>query len=240
VLRGDEVGALLADHILRRTDADPDAGRRLVVSSLVSSQLLAGIAAAHGVTHRETLTGFKWIMRAVAALPDHRFVFGYEEALGYAVTDAVRDKDGVSAAVTFVEMVADLAAAGETVTGRLEQLALAHGRHLTGQVTLRFDDPAALSTTMAALRRDLPSRLGDVAVAASDDLLHGDGRGGPGADIVRLWLADGSRVIVRPSGTEPKVKCYLEVVGEPGEPAATTAGRLATLDAAVRKHLGVR
>ena len=146
----------------------------------------------------------------------------------------MRDKDGISAAVTFAELVADLAAAGETVADRLEKLALAHGRHLTGQVTLRFDDPAGLSATMTALRRDLPDRIGDVPVASSDDLLGGDGHGGPGADIVRLWLADGSRVIVRPSGTEPKVKCYLEVVGGPGEPAADTAARLAALDAAVR------
>ena len=101
-------------------------------------------------------------------------------------------------------------------------------------MTLRFDDPAGLSATMTALRRDLPDRIGDVPVASSDDLLGGDGHGGPGADIVRLWLADGSRVIIRPSGTEPKVKCYLEVVGGPGEAAADTAARLAALDAAVR------
>jgi phosphomannomutase len=147
------------------------------------------------------------------------------------VTDAVRDKDGVSAAVAFVELVADLAAGHETVLDRLEDLALAHGRHLTGQVSLRYDDPAALAAAMGAVRADLPTVLGAVPVIASDDLLD------TGADIVRLWLEDGSRVIIRPSGTEPKIKCYLEVVGEPGEPASATAGRLATLDAAVRSRL---
>lgn len=193
MLRGDETGVLLGSHVLSTVDK-PDP---LVASTIVSSSLLSHVAAAHGARHVETLTGFKWLMRAGDGL-----VFAYEEALGVSVDpDHVRDKDGISAAVVACDMAATLKASGRTLLDVLDDLATAHGVHLTDQVSLRFDDVSAMPRLVAGLRADPPAELCGVPVTQD----------GPAPDILRL-RGEGLRVVVRPSGTEPKVKAYLEVV----------------------------
>lgn len=205
MLTGDEVGVLLGAQRLAETSG-PD---RMVASSLVSSSMLGRLAEAAGVAHHETLTGFKWIMRAEADHPGERLVFGYEEALGYAVSPAVRDKDGITAAVAIVRLAGRLAADGALLTERLDELVRRHGVHATGQVGVRFDDdPGAAGEVMAALRAARPAELAGSAVVSCDDLLDHD----PPSDILRWRTAAADRVIVRPSGTEAKLKCYLEVV----------------------------
>jgi phosphomannomutase len=209
-LSGDELGAILAEHILSTTTGDD----RLVVTTVVSSSLLCKQAKAHGAHCSETLTGFKWVVRPALEDPRLRFVFGYEEALGYAVNDVVRDKDGIAAAVVFLEALASLRRRGLDVPGMLETMAATYGRHLTAQVSVRVDGPAAqdrLAARMAALRATPPHELGDRRVLSSTDYLEGAG-GLPPADMVRLDLEGGGRVMLRPSGTEPKLKAYVEVV----------------------------
>jgi phosphomannomutase len=201
VLSGNDVGALLGAHILRHTHGDD----RVVARSIVSSRLLDRIAADAGVPARTTLTGFKWVSRSGDA--DHRrLVFGFEEALGYAVTPEVRDKDGITAALA----VADLAARG-SLQDELDALAQRYGRYETAQWSARFENAAGASVFTAELRRDPPTELAGVPVVRTTDYLHGvDGL--PPADLLVLDLADDSRVLLRPSGTEPKVKCYFEVI----------------------------
>jgi phosphomannomutase len=216
VLTGDEIGVLLADHTLRHTEGDD----RLVACTVVSSRLLGLLAAEAGVHHATTLTGFKWIVRPALAHPEWDFVFGYEEALGYLVGDVVRDKDGVGAAVVFAELVAELAAEGRTVTDRLDDLARRHGLHATVQVAIRFGDRATglprMAETMARVRATPPTELAGVSVEEVTDLAEGSAELPP-ADVVVLELVDGGRVALRPSGTEPKLKAYLEVVVPVGE-----------------------
>jgi len=200
MLTGDEVGVLLGWHLLRR------GARGTFANSIVSSSMLGRICAAHGQPHTETLTGFKWITRA----PGLRY--GYEEALGYCCDpDGVKDKDGVTAALLVAEIAAEQKAAGRTLLDALDDLAREHGVHATGQVSVRVEDLARITDTMARLRSSPPTILGGRDVLAVDDLLRPDGPLPP-TDGLRLRLADRARVIVRPSGTEPKVKCYLEVV----------------------------
>lgn len=200
MLTGDEVGVLLGWHLLRR------GARGTFANSIVSSSMLGRICAAHGQPHTETLTGFKWITRA----PGLRY--GYEEALGYCCDpDGVKDKDGVTAALLVAEIAAEQKAAGWTLLDALDDLAREHGVHATGQVSVRVEDLARITDTMARLRSSPPTTLGGRDVLAVDDLLRPDGPLPP-TDGLRLRLADRARVIVRPSGTEPKVKCYLEVV----------------------------
>jgi phosphomannomutase len=208
-LTGDEIGALLADHVLRNTTGDD----RLVVTTVVSSRLLGRMAARHGVHFAETLTGFKWISRPAIEHPEWQFVFGYEEALGYLVGDAVRDKDGIGAALAFAGLVADLKTRDQTVHDRLAALAEEHGLHATRPLTLRFEGEDGLATIvrlMEAVRADPPSELGGLAVRSVRDLL--DDPDLPPTDALLFDLAGGARVVMRPSGTEPKLKCYLEVV----------------------------
>ncbi|MEP6599751.1 MAG: phospho-sugar mutase [Actinomycetota bacterium] len=208
-LRGDELGVLLADALMRR------GVRGTYATTIVSSSLLQAMAARHGVGYAETLTGFKWIARAA---PD--LVFGYEEALGYAIApDLVRDKDGISAALLVAELAATLQAAGSSLTHRLDELADEYGRYATDQLSFRVDDPAIIAAAMTRLRADPPRSLLAEPVEVADLL--------PAADVVRLSFA-GGRVVVRPSGTEPKLKAYLEVVVADG--SATEADhRLARL-----------
>jgi phosphomannomutase len=202
MLRGDEVGALLAQHLIRR---DPELTGTFA-TSIVSSSLLGKIAAAHGLGYQETLTGFKWISR----VPGLRF--GYEEALGYCVDpDFVRDKDGVSAAILVAELAAVLKAEGRSLTDLLDDLARDYGLHATDQLSARFDDLADIDAAMARLRKEPPTALGGRDVTDVEDLTVGV-RGLPPTDGLCYHLVGGCRVIVRPSGTEPKVKCYLEVV----------------------------
>ena len=194
MLTGDETGVLLADHLLRHGAVSGAVDDPLVATTVVSSSMLAAVAAAHGARYAETLTGFKWIVRGGRGL-----VYGYEEALGYCVDpDAVRDKDGIAACLLAADLAALLRAAGSTLADRLDELAVAHGVHRTEGRSLRMD-PGAGDAVVARLRDAPPSGW-------DTDL--------PAPDVLRLRRT-GSRVVVRPSGTEPKLKAYLEVVVHP-------------------------
>lgn len=233
MLRGDEVGALLAQHLLGH-------GKQGVYAqSIVSSSLLGKMAAAAGQPHQETLTGFKWIGR----IPG--LAFGYEEALGYCVDpDHVKDKDGVSAILLVLELAATVKAQGRTLRDVLDDIAREHGLHATDQLSVRFTDLAEIPATMRRLRESPPASFGGLAVERVDDLSVGTADLPP-TDGLRYALADHARVIVRPSGTEPKVKCYLEVVvpveDEGGVDAAriAAAGRLDAIRADVQKAAGL-
>ncbi|HEY3007327.1 MAG TPA: phospho-sugar mutase [Micromonosporaceae bacterium] len=216
MLRGDEVGVLLADHLMRR------GARGLYATTIVSSSLLKAVCAARGRPYDETLTGFKWIVRARG----DDLVFGYEEALGYCVApDLVRDKDGVTAALLVAELAAGLRAELRTLADRLDELAAEFGVYATDQLSVRVDDLSEIDAAMAHLRADPPAALLDEPVTSTDDLQ-------PDADV--LILRTGAvRVVVRPSGTEPKLKAYLEVV-EPvtdGDVAAARERAAASLRA---------
>jgi phosphomannomutase len=233
MLRGDEVGALLGHHLLRSGRAGTYA------NSIVSSSLLGKMAAAAGQPHEETLTGFKWIARAAG------LAFGYEEALGYCVDpEHVKDKDGVSALLLVCEIAAAAKAEGRTLDDILDDIAAEHGLHATDQLSVRFDDLAAIPATMQRLRESPPASLGGLPVERIDDLSQGS-PSLPATDGLRFALAGGARVIVRPSGTEPKVKCYLEVVvhvdPEDGVGAAriAAAGRLDAIKGDLRLAAGL-
>lgn len=200
MLRGDEVGALLAHHLLAR-------GREgTYAASIVSSSLLGKMAAAAGQPYVETLTGFKWIGRVEG------LAFGYEEALGYCCDpDHVKDKDGVSALLLLCELAARTKAEGRTLVDVLDDLARQHGLHATDQVSVRVADLSLISAAMERLRATPPTALGGLEVQRVDDLSLGSADLPP-TDGLRFTLADDARVVVRPSGTEPKLKCYLEVV----------------------------
>lgn len=237
MLTGDEVGALLADHLLRRSRAGNE---RMVANTVVSSRLLGRIAAAHAVEHVETLTGFKWLMRAAAERPGHHPVLSYEEALGYAVGDVVRDKDGISAALIVAELVSDLQGEGRSLLDLLDDLHRAHGVHVTGQRSIRFESrgesTSVMRTATDRLRAEPPQRLAGLDVRAITDLAAGTETLQP-TDALVLDLV-GARVVVRPSGTEPKLKIYGEVFGptgsDPGPESIEARKRLnAVLDEAV-------
>jgi phosphomannomutase len=230
MLRGDEVGALLGSHLLERGAGE--APGVVFANSIVSSRLLSAMCRAAGVAHEETLTGFKWIGRVEGLR------YGYEEALGYCVDpEHVRDKDGVSAALLVAELAATLKARGRTLGDRLDDLARAHGVHATDAFSVRVSDLALIGTLMARLRDEPRDAIAGVGVERLDDLASGAG-GLPPTDGLRWYLADGSRVIVRPSGTEPKLKVYLEVV-EPvaGEDLRGARERAAERLTAIRSDL---
>jgi phosphomannomutase len=222
MLRGDEVGALLAHHLLTTGHTGTYA------CSIVSSSLLQKMATAAGQPFAETLTGFKWISKVDG------LVFGYEEALGYCVDpEHVKDKDGVSALLLLCELAAMQKARGRSLVDVLDDLALAHGLHATDQLSVRVTDLTRIAAAMDQLRSAPPTSLGGLRVESVDDLARGDG-GLPPTDGLRYRLADGARVIVRPSGTEPKLKCYLEVVVPVDAEAGVDAARIsaaARLDA---------
>jgi phosphomannomutase len=226
MLRGDDVGVLLADHLMRRGVT----GR--YATTIVSSSLLKALCAARGQPYGETLTGFKWIVRAG---PD--LVYGYEEALGYCVApDLVRDKDGMTAALLVCELAAQLKAAGRTLTDRLDDLAREFGVYATDQLSVRVTDLADITRAMARIRRHPPAALLDEPVSDTDDLL-------PDADVLTL-RTPGARAVVRPSGTEPKLKAYLEVIEAVPDgdiPAARerAAAGLAALRAEIAGALGL-
>ncbi|MFG3553216.1 phospho-sugar mutase [Micromonospora sp. NPDC047557] len=197
MLRGDEVGVLLADHLMRRGVTG------LYATTIVSSSLLRAMCAARGLPYDETLTGFKWIVRAGGGSAP--LVFGYEEALGYCVApEHVRDKDGITAALTVAELAAGLKAQGRTLTDRLDELAAEFGVHHTDQLSARVDDLREIADAMARIRAATPTTLLGQPVDSVRDLL-------PESDVVILRTAS-ARVVIRPSGTEPKLKAYLEVV----------------------------
>jgi phosphomannomutase len=196
MLRGDEVGILLADHLMRRGT------RGLYATTIVSSSLLRAVCAARGMPYDETLTGFKWIVRAGG---DQPLVFGYEEALGYCVApELVRDKDGITAALLIAELAAGLKAEWRTLGDRLDEIAAEFGVYATDQLSVRVDAPTEIQSIMDRVRTRPPTSLLDEPVTSTEDLL-------PNADVVILRTAS-ARVVVRPSGTEPKLKAYLEVV----------------------------
>jgi phosphomannomutase len=196
MLRGDEVGILLADHLMRRGT------RGLYATTIVSSSLLRAVCAARGMAYDETLTGFKWIVRARG---DRPLVFGYEEALGYCVApELVRDKDGITAALLIAELAAGLKAEWRTLGDRLDEIAAEFGVYATDQLSVRVDAPAEIESIMERVRTRPPTSLLDEPVTSIEDLL-------PDADVIILRTAS-ARVVVRPSGTEPKLKAYLEVV----------------------------
>ncbi|KRD16837.1 phosphomannomutase [Mycobacterium sp. Root265] len=210
MLTGDETGWLLGDYLLSLL-TDPSSA--LVASTVVSSRMLATIAADYGAQHAETLTGFKWLARATA--PGAALLYAYEEAIGHCVDpDAVRDKDGISAAVMVCDLVAALRSRGRTVADALDDLARRHGVHLTSAVSRRVQDAAE---AMAALRADPPATLAGIAVSL-DDL--GQRRGLHRTDAL-VFTGDDIRVVVRPSGTEPKLKSYIEVRRAPTDDLAT-------------------
>jgi phosphomannomutase len=200
MLTGDQVGALLADFMLRRGHEGTYG------ASIVSSDLLGRQAAAYDQPWQQTLTGFKWLGKI------ETLVFGYEEALGYSVApDIARDKDGVSAIITVLEMAAELKADGRTLIDRLDDIYREHGLHATAQLSVRVDDLSIITRAMETLRTSPPSSLGGADVTSVDDLADGY-HGLPPTDGVRLGLDGDARIICRPSGTEPKLKCYIEVV----------------------------
>jgi phosphomannomutase len=202
MLRGDEVGALLAAHLVAR------GARGVFAESIVSSSLLGRIAEAAGLPYEETLTGFKWIARVDGLR------YGYEEALGYCVDpEGVRDKDGITAALLVTELASTLKEDGRTLLDALDDLAVAHGLHATDQLSVRVEDLTVIAKAMTALRETPPTELAGLPVVKAEDLTHGTATLPP-TDGLRYTL-DGeyrARVIVRPSGTEPKLKCYLEAV----------------------------
>lgn len=212
MLRGDETGVLLADDVLRT--AGPDA---LVATTIVSSRLLSRLAPARGARYAETLTGFKWLARAGDGL-----VYAYEEAIGHCVDPAtVRDKDGISAAVLAADLVARLRVRGRTLDDELDELAVEFGVHAVDQVSLRLPDQRAAAAVLTALRGAPPRTLAGTAVEYTDmSALRGRMR----TDAL-VFTGGGVRMVVRPSGTEPKLKCYLEVVHPVSGPAGLRAGR---------------
>ncbi|MGO1236556.1 MAG: phospho-sugar mutase [Microbacterium gubbeenense] len=220
-LTGNEIGLLLGARAARAAG-----GSGSLACSLVSSPGLGEIARLHGLDWHETLTGFKWISRA----PD--LVYGFEEALGYLVNpETVRDKDGISAMVAVLGLAADARAEGRTLADLLAELADEIGHFASAQVSIRVEDLSIIGSTMARLRADPPAAFGDVAVARFDDLLR-PAPGQPGGDILRFLLDGGSRVIFRPSGTEPKLKAYLDVRATSAPDAEQ---RLSALERSVRE-----
>ncbi|WP_419997394.1 phospho-sugar mutase [Streptomyces boninensis] len=235
MLRGDEVGALLATHLVHKRV------RGTFAASIVSSSLSGKIAKAAGLPYEETLTGFKWIARV------DNLAFGYEEALGYCTDPGgVRDKDGITAALCVAELAAELKAAGRTLQDLLDDLAVEYGLHATDQLSVRVDDLALIDAAMRRLREQPPAALAGLAVTRADDLTKGTPELPP-TDGLRYYLAgdrdrgiESARVVVRPSGTEPKLKCYLEAVLPVASPRELGAARTAAADvlAELKSDLG--
>ena len=239
-LRGDQIGSLLGWWLIERAKLTGSNLSGTFANSIVSSMMLESIAKSAGLEYESTLTGFKWVSRV------NNLTFGYEEALGYCVDpDNVSDKDGISAAAMFMEMLAHLKSQEKTIWRVLDELALAHGLHATDQVSVRVTSSDQVALTMAGIRNTPPTKFGGLQVSSIDDLALGlDGL--PKTDAVIIHLAGNdqiqkARVIVRPSGTEPKIKCYLEVVvrGEDLAIAQQTAdNELKSLAADARPLLG--
>ncbi|WP_460801754.1 phospho-sugar mutase [Microbacterium sp. GXF6406] len=216
-LSGNEIGLLLGARAARAAEGTPGAS---LACSLVSSPGLGTIAARHGLDFHETLTGFKWISRAPG------MVFGFEEALGYLVNpETVRDKDGISAAIAVLGLAAEARERGETLATLISELGDAYGHVASGQVSVRVDDIAVIAKIMLSLRTTAPAEFGGLAITEADDLLQA-APGEPSGDVLRYRLAGGSRVIVRPSGTEPKLKIYLDAQADTPEEAQTIVSAL--------------
>ena len=227
-LSGNEVGTLLGWRAAERAEGGA------LAASIVSSPALRAIAAAYDLPYRDTLTGFKWISRVEG------LAYGYEEALGYLVDpQKVRDKDGISAAVDFLSLASELKAEGRAIDDRLAECAERFGAFASGQISLRFDDLSQIGAAMARLRANPPTAVGAIRIEQVDDFIDGFEHY-PAGDILRYRLAGDSRVIVRPSGTEPKLKVYLDAFSDRGTAAerqAAAAATVAELDAGMRALL---
>jgi len=227
-LSGNEIGLLLGARAARA--AEGTAGATLACS-LVSSPGLGVIARHHGLGFAETLTGFKWISRAEG------IVFGFEEALGYLVNpETVRDKDGISAAVALLGLASEARERGATLSTLLEELGGTYGHFGSGQVSIRVEDLSIIGTVMASLRQSPPASIGDAAIESAEDLLLAPA-GQPSGDVLRYRLAGGGRVIVRPSGTEPKLKVYIDTQADSADAAADA---VAAIESGVRVLLEER
>lgn len=233
-LTGNEVGLLLGWQAAERAvaAATGDGGPEgTLACSIVSSPGLETVARHHGLEFRATLTGFKWISRAP------HLVFGFEEALGYLVNPGtVRDKDGISAAVAFLGLAAELKAAGRTVADHLDDFVARFGCFASAQVSIRVTDLARIGEVMARLRANPPAEVGGIRVERIEDLAEGGEL--PPSDVLRIVLAGGGRVMVRPSGTEPKLKVYIDAVSDEGtvaERRAAATAAAAALEAGMRK-----
>ncbi len=249
-LTGDQVGALLGAYLLglERPGAhaapapidDParaGGAQPLVATTIVSATMLASIAAAAGAAYAETLTGFKWIARAGDLRPESRFIFGYEEALGYSIGTTVRDKDGIGAALAVLSLAARARSGGESLLEAYDALEVAHGVHLTEQLTVHTTAPVHV---MSRLRVAAPAELAGQPITAMTDFTGGTADL-PSADVLRYRLR-GARVVIRPSGTEPKIKAYLEIVepviaGRLVEARRAAKARMEPLREAVRELL---
>jgi phosphomannomutase len=214
MLRGDELGAIFGESIARTSSSG------IFANSIVSSSILKKIAAHYGLEFKETLTGFKWLAKIKG------LTFGYEEALGYAV-DAitVNDKDGISAAITLAQIATDLAEEGKTVLDLLDEVWARHGYHATEQISIRLSDLSKVGVILGGLRGNPPKEIAGRTVNAIDDLAAPTD-GLPPTDGLRIWLDGGVRIIIRPSGTEAKMKCYIEVIESDSDTAQVVLNQL--------------
>jgi phosphomannomutase len=231
-LSGNEVGALLGWRAAERARRDDVDGT--LAASIVSSPALREVARRYGLDYADTLTGFKWVSRVGGLL------YGYEEALGYLVDPAkVRDKDGISAAVDVLALASELASSGSTIAEHLTAFDAEFGAYASSQISLRVDDLAEIGRLTSRLREAPPATVGHHRVDRIDDFRDGFGAF-PAGDVLRLWFTDGSRVIVRPSGTEPKLKVYIDSSSTEGDALArraTAEAAVADLDAGMRELL---
>jgi len=214
MLRGDELGAIFAESIARKIDSG------IFANSIVSSSIVKKIAEHYNLEFKETLTGFKWLAKI------ENLTFGYEEALGYSVDSAtVNDKDGVSAAITLAQIATDLAAEGKTLLDLLDEVWERHGFHATEQISIRLSDLSKVGVILGGLRSNPPKEIAGRSVTAIDDLATPTD-GLPPTDGIRIWLDGGVRIIIRPSGTEAKMKCYIEAIERDSKTAQVVLDQL--------------
>ena len=214
MLKGDELGAILGESIARK------GGSGIFANSIVSSSILRKIAKNYNFEFEETLTGFKWLAKIKG------LTFGYEEALGYAVdAETVNDKDGISAAITLAQIATDLAADGKTILDLLDEIWARHGFHATEQISIRLTDLSKVGIILGGLRTNPPQEIAGRLVTSIDDLAAPTD-GLPPTDGLRIWLDGGIRIIIRPSGTEAKMKCYIEVIEKDSESAQVVLDQL--------------
>ncbi|HUW86821.1 MAG TPA: phospho-sugar mutase [Candidatus Paceibacterota bacterium] len=204
MLRGDELGALLGEYIASKSSGG------ILANSIVSSSILKKIATYYSMEYRETLTGFKWLAKIKG------LTFGYEEAIGYCVdSETVNDKDGISAALVLTQLASELKRDGRTLLDLLNEIWIRYGYHGTEQISVRVDDMAQIATVLNSLRSNPPESIANYQVLSMDDLMKPKDKLPP-TDGLRFWLKKDIRVIIRPSGTEAKMKCYLEVITDKG------------------------
>ena len=214
MLRGDELGAILGESIAQKSQTG------IFANSIVSSSILKKIAEHYQLEFKETLTGFKWLAKIKG------LTFGYEEALGYAVdAKTVNDKDGISAAITLAQIATDLAADGKTLLDLLDEIWARHGFHATEQISIRLSDLSKVGVILGGLRNNPPQSIAGRAVTSIDDLAAPTD-GLPPTDGLRIWLDGGVRIIIRPSGTEAKMKCYIEVIEKDSKTAQVVLDQL--------------